>query len=93
MYVLIDRNRMAITHKHDSRRVLAWLSWIECTNVGATFAIGSSRALLDFTPLELKTIYKNATGVELKGYGNTLAHAVMEMAKRLPITTCNPEEV
>lgn len=93
MYILIDRNIMAITHKHTDRRVLAWLSWIECTNVGVTLAIGSVRPLMDFTPLELKTIYKNATGAELKGYGNTLAHAVMAMAQRMEITTCDPAEV
>lgn len=93
MYILIDRNQMAITHKHADRRVLGHLSWIECTNAGLTMSLSSVRPLQDFTTSELKLIYKNSTGVELKGYANALAQAVLDMAKRMPETVAILEEV
>lgn len=92
MYVLIDRQKMAITHKHRDREVLAKLSWIECTNAGIQCDL-NLRKFLEFTPAELKLLYKNATGNELSGYGNALAHAVLAMAKRLPESDVIPEEV
>ena len=94
MYILIDRQQMAITHKHSDRVVLAKLSWIECTNAGATMSLSSTRTLLDmFTPSELKLLYKNATGAELKGYANSLAQAVLDVAKRMPETDAVLAEV
>lgn len=93
MYILIDRGQMAITHKHSDRAVLAKLSWIECTNAGMTVALGNVRALGEFTTTELKLLYKNATGAELQGYANTLAHLVMACAKRMPETEATLAEV
>ena len=93
MYILIDRGQMAITHKHSDRAVLGKLSWIECTNAGLTIPIGSVRALGEFTATELKLLYKNATGAELQGYSNTLAHLVMACAKRMPETKAVLSEV
>lgn len=92
MYVLIDRQQMAITHKHHDRAVLAKLAWIECTNNAATVPLSSARAFNEFTPLELKLMYKNATGGELTGYSG-LANAVYAMANRLPESVVNAEEV
>lgn len=93
MYVLIDRQQMAITHKHHDRAVLAKLSWIECTNAGATFPLTSARNFAqEFTPLELKLIYKNATGADLQGFSGC-AQAVFEAAKRMPESVVNAEEV
>lgn len=94
MYILIDRQQMAITHKHSDRVVLAKLSWIECTNAGATISLSNARTLLDmFTASELKLLYKNATGAELKGYANSLAQAVLDVAKRMPETDAVLAEV
>ena len=93
MYVLIDRQQMAITHKHHDRTVLNKLSWIECTNSAAVLALTNTRALMEFTASELKLIYKNATGAELTGYAQGLATAVLEMSKRLPITDAVLAEV
>ena len=92
-YVLIDRNQMAITHKHTDRAVLAGLSWIECTAAGVVISLSNTKPLLDFTPAELRLIYKNATGAELKGYSNTLASAVLAAAKRMPETPAVIAEV
>lgn len=93
MYILIDRQQMAITHKHRDRVVLNGLAWIECTNAGAVMSLSSIRPLQDFTPQELRLLYKNGTGVELKGYANALAQAVLDMAKRMPETDAVLEEV
>jgi hypothetical protein len=93
MYVLVDRQLMAITHKHHDRSVLADLCWIECTNAGATVPLSNVRVWNEFTAAELKKIYKNATGAELQGYGTGLAQAVFEMARRLPESVVNAEEV
>jgi hypothetical protein len=93
MYILIDRGQMAITHKHADRAVLGKLSWIECTNAGAVMSLSSIRPLQDFTTSELKLIYKNSTGVELRGYANSLAQAVLDMAKRMPETDAVWDEV
>lgn len=93
MYILIDRNQMAITHKHADRRVLAGLSWIECTNAGLTMSLSNTRPLQDFTTSELKLLYKNATGVELRGYANQMAQAVLDAAKRMPDTEAVLAEV
>ena len=92
-YILIDRQQMAITHKHTDRAVLAGLSWIECTNAGVIMSLTNTRPLLDFTPAELRLIYKNATGADLQGYAQSLANAVLAMAKRLPDTEARIEEV
>lgn len=92
-YVLIDRGQMAITHKHQDRRVLAYLSWIECTNAGLVMSLSNTRPLQDFTTSELRLIYKNATGAELKGYANQLAQLVIDAAKRMPDTVAILEEV
>lgn len=93
MYILIDRDQMKITHKHRDRRTLNFLSWIECTNSGLVMDLSSVKPLLDFTPAELRLLYQNATDGELKGYANTLAQVVLAMARRLPETECNPDEV
>lgn len=93
MYILIDRQQMAITHKHRDAAVLRALSWIECTNAGAIMSLSNTRPLLDFTPQELRLIYQNATGAELKGYANALAQAVLDAAKRMPDTDAVLEEV
>lgn len=93
MYILIDRNQMAITHKHSDRRVLAGLSWIECTNAGVTMALTNIRPLQEFTTSELKRLYQNATGAELKAYANQMAQAVLDAAKRMPETVAKLEEV
>lgn len=93
MYVLVDRQLMAITHKHHDRAVLADLSWIECVNAGATVPLSNVRVWqTEFTATELKKIYHNATGAELKGYGTGLAQAVFEMARRLPESVVKAEE-
>lgn len=92
-YILIDRNQMAITHKHNDRVVLNGLAWIECTAAAAIMSLTNTRPLLDFTPAELRLIYKNATGAELKGYANTLAQAVLDAAKRMPDTVAILAEV
>lgn len=92
MYVLIDRQQMAITHKHADRAVLAALAWIECTNAAATIAIGQIRPWLEFTPLELQKIYESATGHKLQGYADQLASVVMEAARRMPETDAVLEE-
>lgn len=47
----------------------------------------------EFTPAELRLIYENATGAQLKGYSNTLAQAVLAMARRLPESVAKYEEV
>lgn len=94
MYVLVDRQQMAITHKHRDVQVLRDLSWIECTNAGLIIALGRADVWSrEFTPAELKKIYNNATGADLQGYGNVLGHVVNQMALRLPEFECKPEEV
>lgn len=85
---------MAITHKHSDREVLAKLSWLECTNAGVTLSLSGIRPLLEFSVSEIKLLYKNATGVDLKGIShNGLAQAVLEVAKRMPDTLCSKSEV
>ena len=93
MYVLVDREQMAITHKHHDRAVLADLSWIECTGAGLQVALSSARVWTEFSATELKKLYKAATGADLPGYGPGLAQAVFDMAKRLPVTVVNAAEV
>lgn len=92
-YILIDRQQMAITHKHNDRVVLSGLAWIECTNAAAIMSLTNIKPLLDFTPSELRLIYKNATGAELRGYANTLAQAVLDAARRMPDTEAVLAEV
>jgi hypothetical protein len=92
-YILIDRDKMRITHKHPSREVLHALSWIECTNAGAVVSLSNIRPLSKFTDLELLTIYRNATGILLRSTGLYLAQAVFSMAVRLPDFDCVPSEV
>lgn len=93
MYVLVDRQAMAIVHKHRDREVLNNLAWIECTNSAATVPLGNvSHWAREFSPLELAKIYNHATGAELKGYGTALAAAVHAMALRLPETDAVLEE-
>lgn len=94
MFVLVDRQQMAIVHKHRTREALRALGWIECTNASIVLPLGQPKHWMDsFTPAELKLIYKNATGFELQGYGNALGHVVNQMALRLPETQCNLEEL
>lgn len=93
MYVLVDREQMAITHKHHDRSVLADLSWIECTGAGVQVSLTSVRIWTEFTAAELKRIYKNATGVDLQGYGTSLAQAVFDLARRLPESVVNAAEL
>lgn len=92
MYILIDLNQMAITHKHHDRAVLNKLGWIECSNAASIIAVGSVRPLLEFTATELKSLYQAATGAELKGYANALAQALCDAAKRMPETVATLED-
>jgi hypothetical protein len=94
MYVLVDRQQMAITHKHREQQVLRDLSWIECTNAGIIMPLGRiEHWMREFTPAELRLIYKNATGQEIQGYGNALGSVVNQMALRLPETDAVAAEV
>lgn len=94
MFILIDMDQCAITHKHRSREVLNMLAWIECKCAAKVLPLGNPRHISDaLTPLEMQMVYKNATGQELKAYGNIMATVLHEMAKRMPDTKCNPEEV
>lgn len=94
MYVLIDRGQKAITHKHAEREVLNALAWIECSNDAVTLPIGNPKHWAEsFSVIELRLIYKHATGADLKGYGNALAVACNDMARRLPESVVNPVEV
>lgn len=94
MYVLVDRQQMAITHKHREQQVLRDLSWIECTNAGIIMPLGRiEHWMREFTPAELRLIYKNATGHEIQGYGNALGSVVNQMALRLPETDAVAAEV
>lgn len=93
MYILIDRQQMAIVHKHRDRKVLSDLSWIECTNAAITIPLGNPRHFSDFTPQELRLLYQHATGHDLKGYGNVLHQVVHNAAMRMPESVVNADEV
>jgi len=68
MYILIDRERMVLLHKHASLYVLADVAWIECHNSAyCIFGVDDATGFRDFTDMELRMLYHNITGLD---YGN-----------------------
>ena len=94
MYILIDREQLAIVHKHSSVTILKLLGWLECTNFFSVVQIGSHKDLIaDVLPTSLHRIYKNATGGDMNPYSSRLPHAIFEAAKRMPLSDVILEEL
>lgn len=93
MYILIDLNQYAITHKHIDHNVLNLLGWIECENAFRVVKIGDSRALRELDTMIIARIYKNATGGEMNPWSTRLDHALFSAAKRMPETDAKLEEL
>lgn len=94
MYILIDREQLAIVHKHSDRTILNLLGWLECTNFFSIVQIGSHKDLIaDISPTSLHRIYRNATGGEMNPYSSRLPHAIFEAAKRMPVSDVVLEEL
>jgi len=62
MYILIDRDRMVLLHKHRDIHAIANVAWIECRQAAyCIFNIADAIALKTFTDMELGMLYRNIT--------------------------------
>jgi hypothetical protein len=87
MYVLIDKNQLAIVHKHDNPVALRLLGWIECANYFAIVGVKDTRALsAEFSFVAMAKIYENATGGKLNPYSGFLPSAILKAAQRMKDT-------
>jgi hypothetical protein len=86
MYILLDTERMVITHKHSDKRVLDALGWIECQCTQHVFAMGDSVAISHYTILELSQIYEAATGKKIISSHNHMVRLVADLTMRMPET-------
>ena len=86
MYVLIDLERMAFCHCHDEYEVVSCLAHIEFGNTSVHILPGDyAAAYTGLTDLELKLLYKNATGESLTTYSHSvMVDSVLCVAKLLP---------
>ena len=95
MYITIDTERMAICHKAEDYEVAAGLAHIELSHTSVHIMPGDYPAAFNgMTDLELKLLYRNATGNEFEGYSHPhLIAAVCQVTKALPHTDAVPAEV
>ena len=92
MYLLIDRDKMCVRHRHPQLSVLLNMAHIEVSHC-ATF-ITPEEFPVNFdslTDLELKLLYQNMCGQKYTAYPNkeSLISAVMQLCRLLPESKIN----
>lgn len=93
-YIVIDMDRMCVTHKHPNKTVVSNLSWIESSGA-ATRILQADKpeCFASFTDLELLTMYTATCGVKpsitSRGF---LIQAVFALVSALPASVANPFE-
>lgn len=87
MYISIDKQRMAICHRHPLRSVVNNLVTIELGLTPTSVIPDDSEIYFsDFTFSELRLLYENATGKKFTGFSTPLlAQQLLEVIKQLPI--------
>lgn len=93
MYILIDRERMALIHKHPNPNVLCDLAWIECHQAPySIFPFDDANELRSYTDMELTTLYRNITGVDHNLTRPQLMQVLFDLIDRIPESDVNPFE-
>lgn len=94
MYILIDRENLTINHKHANPEVLCNLAWIELQTVFHVIGPCSEAVLNGFTEMELRMMYRSATGVDLVAQGrNEVVSKVKSYLETLPESDVDVDEV
>lgn len=87
MYFLVDKNQLAIVHKHENPTALRLLGWIECANYFSVVSCKDVRGLTaEFTFTAMARIYENATGAKMNPYSGFLPSAILKAALRMKET-------
>lgn len=93
MYVLIERDRMVLLHKHNNLFTLADVAWIECQNSAySIFGVDDATGLREFTDMELGLLYKNITGVDHSLKRLQLIQVIYDLIQRVPESDIDPIE-
>jgi hypothetical protein len=95
MYILIDRERMALLHKHSDVDVLANVAWIECHNAPySIFPVDDTTGFKDFTDMELKILYRNITGQDDHTFSRPqVLQVIYDLCSRISESDINAFEV
>lgn len=95
MYILIDRERMALLHKHSDPNVLANVAWIECHNAPyAIFPVDDAIGFQTYTDMELKILFRNITGADDHSFSRPQTLQVLfDLCSRIPESDIDPFEV
>lgn len=95
MYILIDRERMVLLHKHSDTEVIANLAWIECHNAPyCIFDIDDASGFRDFTDMELKILYRNITGQDDHSFNRSQTlQIIYDLCARISESDVKPFEV
>lgn len=94
MYILIENDRMVLLHKHTDFRIVADLAWIECRDCScAIFKVDDAHGLKEYTDLELRTLYQNITGQDIKLQRRQLQQVLVDLIARIPETKVRELEV
>lgn len=94
MYVLINRETLAICHKHGDRGTVSLLGKIEVSHSKALVLPVDERAFLELTEMEIRILHSHVTGEKIAG---TVFHSLLKDLLRvialLPDSDVNAYEV
>lgn len=95
MYILIERERMALLHKHSDPNVLANVAWIECHNAPySIFPVDDATGFQAYTDMELKILFRNITGADDHSFSRPqVLQVLFDLCSRIPESDIDPFEV
>ncbi len=94
MYILLNKETLAIPYKSANPYLLCNLAWIEVSATDYTIAPADYKILRGLNLTQLATLYKNVTGSELTVTGLTQIWAeFVKVFEVLPITDADADEV
>lgn len=95
MYVSIDRENMALVHKHEDQSTVSKLASIELPHVACiVLSVSGDCFSIAFTDLELQKLHQTITGQLLPGYSRGhLVSVCTELVARAAVTDCDRLEV
>ena len=92
MYILIDKEKLTIVHRHHNRATLSFLAHIEVAHTGTV--VLNERGSFDYFSLsDLYAIYKNTVGEWKHGTHAVLSEALSEVCESIPPSDVQPFEV
>ena len=95
MYILIDHERMVVTHRHENKETIGNFAHVELGNTATVIMKDNHvEGFKDFSDFELKMLYTNLCGQTFTAYNkDLLTTQIIEQCKLLPESNVNELEL